>query len=163
MINWKTIAVTTGALMILPVSTFAVNSAAEVNNVAVDNMDLFAQGPMFRHRRGKGERMPRILEQLDLTPEQSQQIEAIKEQSQTAAQDIKEQLRTQRQELRSLLAGDTDIEQIREQHQEAQLLRQQLSNDRFETMLEIREILTLEQRARALELMEQHHNRRFDS
>ena len=62
--------------------------------------------------------------------------------------------------MQTLLASDASTEEIREQQQEAQNLRQQLDSNRFETMLEIREILTPEQRARMLELRESHRGRR---
>ena len=62
--------------------------------------------------------------------------------------------------MRSLLANDASEEQLRQQHQNIQGLRQQLGNNRFETMLQVREILTPEQRTQMAELIEQKRGRR---
>ena len=57
--------------------------------------------------------------------------------------------------MRSLLASDVDPEQLRQQHQQLQDLRQQASDRCFTTMLEIREVLTPEQRIEWAELIRQ--------
>ena len=106
--------------------------------------------------------MGKLFEQLDLTPEQSQNIEAIQNQSKSDREALRSQMETQHQEMRSLLASDTSTEQLRQQHQQVEELHQQLGNNRFETMLRIREVLTTEQRAKIAELMEQHRGKRFD-
>ena len=158
--NWKTLAVSIAALTILPLSINAAESH-QVNNIQeLDNMGHYAQKAKFGRKGKRGQKMGKLLQQLDLTSEQSQQIETIQEQSKTNVQGLKEKLQTQHQEVRSLMAGDADIEQIREEHQETQELRQQLSSNRFETMLQIREVLTLEQRSKMAELMQSHHSRR---
>ena len=100
--------------------------------------------------------MDKLMEQLDLSPEQSQQVEAIQEESKTTAEEIEPQVRSQREEMKSLMASDASTEEIRSQYQEAQALRQKMGDNRFETMLRIREVLTSEQRAKIAELMEQH-------
>ena len=163
--NWKTLALTVGALVILPFSTSAaelnqVYGDEEVNNVSnINNMKHHARG---ENRRGEqGQKLERLLSQLDLTPEQAEQIEAIQEQSRSNAAELKEQLQTQRQEMRSLLASDATAEEIRLEHQETEIIAQQLSSDRFETMLQIREVLTLEQRAKMAESIDSHRGRRF--
>lgn len=101
----------------------------------------------------------KLTEQLDLSPEQSEQIEAIREQSQTDSQALVEQLQTNRQQMQSFLTSDADPEQLRANHQDGQNLRQQLSDIRLETMLEIREVLTPEQRTQMAELMAQRRER----
>jgi len=98
-----------------------------------------------------------LFEQLELTPEQSEQIEAIEQESRTQAEALHEEMEQNREKMRSLLtANDTTPEQLRQQHQQNQALRQQLDDQRFETMLQVREILTPEQRTQAAELIEQH-------
>ncbi len=111
-------------------------------------------------RRGGYGGMKKVLEQLNLTPEQSQQIEAIHERFHSDNETLYQEMRTNHQEMRSLLASDASEEQLRQQHQNIQGLRQQLGNNRFETMLQVREILTPEQRTQMAELMEQKRGRR---
>ena len=163
--NWKTLALTAGALVILPLSTSAAESNRvygdeEINNVNnMNNMKHHARGENRRGDRGK--KLERLLSQLDLTPEQAEQIRTIQEQSRTTAAELKEQLQTQRQEMQSLYASDATAEEIRSEHQETEELASQLSSDRFETMLQIREILTSEQRAKMAESIDSHRGRRF--
>jgi protein CpxP len=162
--NWKIFSAVTAALFILPSSTYAATLNQDNNTQeSMITMGKMAQNHDKRQNRGdRGDGMDKLLEQLDLTPEQSQNIEAIKEQSKTATESLRSQMQTQHQEMRSLLASDASTEQLRQQHQQVEELHQQLGNNRFETMLRIREVLTSEQRAKIAELMEQHHGKRFD-
>jgi len=163
--NWKTLALTAGALLILPISINAAESYQTNQNRGIENMENMrhhAHGAKRGRRGNRGQKMERMLQQLDLTPEQSQQIEIIKERSQTATEGLREEAQTQKDEMQALLASDATTEEIRGQHQEAQNLRQQLDSNRLETMLEIREILTPEQRAKMLELKESRQGRRSD-
>ncbi|MGD1921676.1 MAG: Spy/CpxP family protein refolding chaperone [Pleurocapsa sp.] len=163
MINWKSLVIAI-ALVTLPLGAYAVQSHLETGNELNSiqestNMRHFAQ----RNEHGKrGRGLDKLMQQLDLTPEQSQQIEAIQEDSREIAEDLKEQMRSQREEMKSLMASDADAGELRTQHQEAQSLHQQASNNRFETMLSIREVLTPEQRAEMAELVEQHRGKRSD-
>ena len=116
---------------------------------------------MKRGKRGdRGKGMNRLLQQLDLTTEQSEQIEAIKEQSRTAGEPLREQMQTEKAEMRSLLSSDATPEQLTQQHQQLQDLRQQAGDRRFETMLQVREVLTPEQRSQMAELMAEKGERR---
>jgi len=63
-------------------------------------------------------------------------------------------------EMRSLMASDASSEQLREQHQKIRDLHQQMGDQRFETMLQIREVLTPEQRQQMQQLMEQNRPER---
>ena len=62
--------------------------------------------------------------------------------------------------MRSLLTSNANPNQLRQQHQAMQDLRQQLGNSRFESMLEVREILTPEQRQKMADMMAQHRGKR---
>lgn len=159
--NWKVI-LTVGALSILPLSVNAAETY-QIDRGQENNMEQSVRMARRGRKGDRGQRMERLLQQLDLTSEQSTQIEAIKERSQTAMADLKEQLKTQRQAMQSLLANDASVEEIREQHQITQSLHQQLDNNRFETMLEIREVLTAEQRTKMAELLESRRGEKPDS
>lgn len=161
--NWRIFLAVTGALLILPLSTHAAESNQNQTTDRVqepNNMTKIAQ----HSKHGKrGERMQRVLQQLDLTPEQLQQIEVIQEQSKNQSQALHQQMQTQREELRSLLASNATPEQLQQQHQKVRDLHQQLGDNRFETMLQVREVLTPEQRTQMAELMAQRPERRGDS
>jgi Spy/CpxP family protein refolding chaperone len=58
------------------------------------------------------------------------------------------------------MATDASTEQLQQQHQQLQNLHQQLGDRRFDTMLQIREVLTAEQRTQLSQLREQHHQNR---
>ena len=156
---WKTLAIAS-TLIILPVSTFAAKSQPTIDRIeSTTEMNIAHRSHHGKGMRGRG--MERLLSKLDLSAEQTQQIEAIKEQSATATEDLYAQMETQHQEMRSLLASDANVDEIRSEFQASQQLRQQLDTNRFETMLQIREILTPEQKAQVAELM-QNRSKRFE-
>jgi Spy/CpxP family protein refolding chaperone len=98
--------------------------------------------------------------ELNLTTEQQAQIKAIRDQEKTASQGLRQQMKTAREKLGTLMAGNADDGQLRQQHAQVQQLSQQLSDRRFDTMLKIRNVLTPEQRTKAAGLMKQHGGRR---
>lgn len=156
--NWRTFSAVTAAVLILPIGTYA--AQAQDNNSRGNSTMEWSH---HKHNRKQGMRggINKLVQQLDLTSEQSDQIKAISEQSETENQALFEQLQTNRQEMQSLLASNADPEQLRANHQNLQNLRQELGNNRFETMLKIREVLTPEQRTQMAELMSQRRGRRF--
>ncbi len=145
-------------ILLLPLSTYAAPS----NHQDSTQVDKTQVAQFFSGRGGnrKGERMQKLLQQLDLTPEQSTQIESIHEQYHTANQQNYQQLQQARAEMRSLFAQDANPNQLRQKHQEIQNLHQQLGNNRFEATLQVREILTSQQRQKMAELIAQHRGRR---
>ena len=116
----------------------------------------------MRHRRkgNRGEGIKRLLKQLDLTSEQSSQIKAIKDQAKAKGQGLREQMRAEQEKLKSLFKSDASTEILAQQHQKPQNLRQQMGDNRFATILQIREILTPEQRAKMSELISQKSGRK---
>ncbi|VEP13046.1 P pilus assembly/Cpx signaling pathway, periplasmic inhibitor/zinc-resistance associated protein (fragment) [Hyella patelloides LEGE 07179] len=113
--------------------------------------------------------MGTLLQQLDLTSEQSQQIEAIREQSRTENDTLYQEMQANRSQMRShraspwarsLFTDDASSEQLRQQHQKIPDLSQQLGDRRFEMMLQVREVLTPEQRTQMATLMSQYQGRR---
>lgn len=147
------------AIAILPLATNAV--LAQDNNLRENTTMEWSHGNKHGDKRGMS--IDRLVEQLDLTSEQSEQIKAIEEQAETQNQALFEQLQTNRQEMQSLIASDADPEQLRATHQNGQNLRQELDTNRFETLLEIREVLTPEQRTQMAQMQEQRKDRRFSN
>ncbi|HLO86433.1 MAG TPA: Spy/CpxP family protein refolding chaperone [Nostocaceae cyanobacterium] len=103
--------------------------------------------------------LPPWANDINLTDAQKQQLKALHEQARKDAEPLGQQLREADEKMRSLLASDTSNEQLRQQHQKIQALRQQLDNKRFETMLAERQILTPEQRTQLSQLMQQRFRR----
>jgi periplasmic protein CpxP/Spy len=161
--NWRIFLAVTGALLIFPLSTYAAESNQNQKTNQVQEQNSMTKIAQHSRHGKKGEGMQRVLQQLDLTPEQLQQIEVIQEKSKNQSQALHQQMQTQHDEMRSLLASDATPEQLQQQHQQAQDIHQQLDDNRFETMLQIREILTPEQRTQMAELMAQRPERRGNS
>lgn len=165
--NWRTSALT-AALLILPLgATYAAVENQDSNpqrSILGNNTTEIAQLRAKRGKKGgRGNRINKVLKQLDLTTEQSAQIETIKESSRASKESLGEQMRAEKQEMRSLFQSDASSAALTQQHQKLQNLRQQMSNNRFETMLQIREVLTSEQRAQMAELISQRGERRGQS
>ena len=89
---------------------------------------------------------PRWIQDLNLTPEQTQRMQAIQNQYKDRMRQNQEALRQAHQELQTMLGGNASQDEIRTKHRQVQTLMQQLDNLRFESMLAVREILTPEQR-----------------
>jgi Spy/CpxP family protein refolding chaperone len=159
LMNWRTFSAVTAAILILPLGTYA--AQAQDNNSGENTTMERSHRNKHGDKRGMRGGIDKLVQQLDLTSEQSAQIEAIQEQSETENQALFEQLQNNRQEMQSLLASDADPEQLRATHQNGQNLRQKLDTNRFETMLEIREVLTPEQRTQMAQMQEQRRGRRF--
>ncbi|HBB36054.1 MAG TPA: hypothetical protein DDZ80_16095 [Cyanobacteria bacterium UBA8803] len=102
--------------------------------------------PMAQGRSG-GNPEPPWAKDLNLSTEQQEQIAAIHEQARKEGEGLREQLMAADNQMRSLLASDAAPDRLRQQHQQIQALHQQLDNNRFETMLAERQVLTPEQRA----------------
>lgn len=167
MMMWRTISTMAAISLILPLDVYAAQLNPNTNNSfgksTPTTSKLIAQNPDHRPfefaRKGRGYRMERLME-LDLTPEQSEQIETIRQQSQADTEPLRQEFQQAHEQMRSLLAGNANSDELRQQHQQIQTLHQQLGNQHFETMLEVREILTPEQRSQMAELIQQHRGRR---
>ena len=143
------------ALLISPFAVNAVSSNSRNHHFAESSSPV----TQIAHGQKRGG-MKKLLEQLDLTPEQSTKIEEIHEQAHADNEALYQEMRTNYQEMRSLFTSDASAEELRQQHQKLQGLRQQIGTSRFETKLQVREILTPEQRTKMVELMEKHHGKR---
>ena len=92
--------------------------------------------------RAKG----RWIQELNLTPEQTQQIQAIKNQYKDQISQRRQAVRQSQQELVDLMAGTASQTQIRQKYRQLETLKQQVSDLRFDSMLSMREVLTPQQR-----------------
>ncbi|WP_448532643.1 Spy/CpxP family protein refolding chaperone [Parathermosynechococcus lividus] len=97
----------------------------------------------------------RNFENLNLTPEQRQQLQAVRQQYQSRMEQTRNQLRTAKEELRQMMSGTASDDQIRAKHQQVRELENQMASLRFESMLAMRSILTPQQRQALATQMQQ--------
>lgn len=141
------------ALLLAAGGAVAVSSAIEGNARSTSQTaPTIAQGsPPAAKQSGMG-----WLQDLDLTPDQMQKIQSIRSQYQDSLMRQKQAARQAQQELRSQMASDASTDQIREKYRQVQTLRQQVADTQFNSMLEMRQVLTPQQRQKFAERMERH-------
>ncbi len=86
------------------------------------------------------------LQELNLTPQQLQQIKTIRNQSKDQLAQKRQAVRQAQQELEALMAGTSSKEQVRDKYNELKRLKQELNDAQFETTLATREVLNAQQR-----------------
>lgn len=102
------------------------------------------------------------LQDLNLSPEQMKQMQEIRGRYKDQLAQKKQAMRQARQELRSLMASNAPTEQVRQKYNQVKTLRQNHADAQFESMLAMREILTLEQRQKLAEKMDRQHGKGRD-
>jgi protein CpxP len=100
-------------------------------------------------------RKQKWLQNLNLSSEQTQQLQTIRSQSRNQMSETRQQLKQSRQELMSLMAGTASDDQIRAKYRDVETAQQKLSQQRFESLLAMRNILTPEQRQKFAQQMQQ--------
>ena len=105
--------------------------------------------------RGMDNSRERLIEQLNLTDEQKSKVAAIRQKYQDKTKQLRETLRSNEQELNSLLSNNASDRDIRAKHQQISRNRQEMSNLQFESFLEIRQVLTPAQRTEFSQLMQE--------
>ncbi|HIK36782.1 MAG: Spy/CpxP family protein refolding chaperone [Geminocystis sp.] len=88
----------------------------------------------------------KMMGRLNLTPEQRQKMAAVREKYRPQISSLKEQLRAERDTLQEMMARNESETTLRNQHQKIIALEQKIKTLSFESMLEMRSILTPEQR-----------------
>lgn len=99
--------------------------------------------------------MPRWIGELNLSADQMQRMQAIRSRYQNQIKERAQALRQAQTELQGLMTTSNDSNQIRAKYNQVQSLRQELARVRFESMLEMRQVLTPEQRRQLAERMTQ--------
>ncbi|MGY6530362.1 MAG: Spy/CpxP family protein refolding chaperone [Cyanobacterium sp.] len=95
----------------------------------------------------------RLIQELNLTTEQQQQMVEIKNKYEPRMTQLREQMRTERQTLQTMMNNNESTEAIRAKNQTISNLNQQMRELGFETMLEMREVLTPQQRQQLSQIM----------
>ncbi|RMF23508.1 MAG: periplasmic heavy metal sensor, partial [Cyanobacteria bacterium J083] len=128
------------------------------SKISNDYYQQFAQ-----NRRGRRKNsFYQLVQQLDLTPAQSEEIRAIQAESRPQITQLREEMRTELETMKSLLASDASDEELQQQHEKIQKLREQMGDLRFANMLKIRKVLTPEQREELARVMEQRQQQRIN-
>lgn len=110
--------------------------------------------------RGKGDQMGRLSEELKLSPEQKEKMKELREKSKTQREAkrsemkaLRKSMKQKRNELTSAMESDESDSALRNRfseleklQQKARHMREARSKARFENALEVRKILTPEQR-----------------
>ncbi len=154
----RRIATLIAAGLILPITGVFTASRLQAQTETLAPATLLAQTndrPTAPEAGGRGDRLERLAEELNLTEDQITQMRAIREDTRDEMQALHENLRAEREALHSLMAGEASEADLRSQHEAVQTLHREVADKRFETMLATREILTPEQRTELAELMQQ--------
>lgn len=93
------------------------------------------------------------LKDLNLTPQQMQQIKTIRTQSKDQIAQKRQAIRQAQQELKALMAGTASKDQVRDKYNQIRTLKQELADIQFDNKLSIREVLNPEQRQKFAEQM----------
>jgi Spy/CpxP family protein refolding chaperone len=122
------------------------------NPTSLSPTQLAQQEPLSQNRpnrrRGRG-----LSEALNLSSEQKQQVQSIQQKYRSQVQSLQQELRQRRQNLIEMIGGEASESEIRNAHQQVMNKRQELGNLRFDSLLEIRSILTPEQRSQWADFM----------
>lgn len=116
-----------------------------------------AQNPEMPERRQRSQ--PGLMEELNLSQEQKQEMEAIHFRSKEQIDQLQQELHQAQQELKELMTSSALTEEIRAKHREAQDLQMRLGELRFESLLAMREVMSPQQRLRFAELMQSRRQR----
>ncbi|HBQ98038.1 MAG: Spy/CpxP family protein refolding chaperone [Roseofilum sp. SBFL] len=119
------------------------------------------QGTIMAQQGGWSQRgqNSQLMQQLNLSEQQQQDIEAIRDRYKPQLEQGREAMQQAREQLRSLMTGNANESQIRSQYQQVQQLAQQMGSLRFESMMEIRAVLDESQRQQFAEMMNQKRDR----
>lgn len=155
--TWENVSSTDG-------SWGTINQVREQNITAgfTTDADPLQIAQMYSHERRRhwGEGLQKFLDRLDLSEAQSTQIKAIYRRHYQTNQESRQELREARKEMESLLISEVNSNRIRQKHREIQSLNQELGNSRFEAILEVREVLTPQQRQEIADMMAKYRGRR---
>ena len=99
----------------------------------------------------------KIYDQLQLTEEQKKQLEANKEKQRTQMKASFEQMKSFREAMRQeLMKSNLDMNKVNGIHVQIKNLHSQMADQRLDSVLEVRKILTPEQFARFHSFMREH-------
>ena len=103
-------------------------------------------------------RMLEVFKQLDLSPEQEEQLNVHRKRHREQGKEIRESIRAKRETMKEeLQKQNLDMEKINKIHSELKSMHSKKADHRLEGILEVRKILTTEQFAKFMELKKDLH------
>ena len=136
--------------------------------MAVMSLTSSAHAQFWGHGGDKGamkekreQMVQQIYGQLNLSEEQKKMLEENKSKHQTAKESLSKNMETVMQAMgEELKKKDLDMGKVNALHANLKDLRDQMSDERFNAVLEVRKILTQEQFVKFTELMEEQKEKR---
>lgn len=118
-------------------------------------------GGQGQGRRGPGGGGPDgLMQALNLTTEQQQQMKAIRDRYESQITQNRDALQAAHERMRQLMGSSASDQELLTQHNELQRLQTEMGDLRFRSMLEMRAILTPEQRTQMNQMQQQRQNNR---
>ncbi|OAB59064.1 hypothetical protein AY600_13605 [Phormidium willei BDU 130791] len=93
-------------------------------------------------------------DEIELTQGQQQDIEQIRQSYLAENGRLDRELNQARQELQEMMIGDASTRQVRRQRNQVEGLRQRMNDNRFSSMMEIRQVMSAQQRMAFAEVMD---------
>lgn len=90
--------------------------------------------------------VPKWIQRVNLTATQTQRMQTISNKYRGQISGSAKALRQAQLELGQMLGSDASLDSLRQKHRQVETLKQKVGNLRFESLLEMREVLTPEQR-----------------
>jgi periplasmic protein CpxP/Spy len=100
-----------------------------------------------------------LLPTLKLSESQQRQIADIKNRYRGPLEERRDTFNIIEEQLRRLMTSNVSTEEIRAKHSELRRISQEIEDLRFNSMLEIRQVLTTSQRSQLAQMMEKHRQK----
>ncbi|HTL88715.1 MAG TPA: Spy/CpxP family protein refolding chaperone [Leptolyngbya sp.] len=112
------------------------------------------------NRPGQGEMG--LMRELNLSADQMSKIQQVRTRYRDELKRDRDAARQAQQELRTLMAGNATDDQIREKYRQVKDLRTKIADAQFNSMLEMRNVLTPEQRQKFAARMDKQRGGMYD-
>ena len=114
-----------------------------------------AEGPSQKWH--SGQRIQEIYSQLNLTDDQKKQLEANKQQHRAKMESARQEIKADKEALKEeLMKPQLDMTKINAIHDQIKSLQYQMEDDKLNSILAVRAILTPEQFSKFVNLMHKH-------
>lgn len=120
---------------------------------------VYAQEKSPMKQEGKEKGFHKIFDQLDLSEDQKKQLGTNKEQQREKMKAVFEQMKSQKDALKQeLMKSQLDMNRINAVQSQLKTNMGQMADNRLNSILEVRKVLTPEQFSKFLALMEEHRS-----